>query len=76
MKVHTKETIHYTAACVMLLVGTVFCAWSCAVPPEGEIHSSVLWLMGQIIIFVGCVFGITQYVNLAIDKRLKHDADA
>ncbi len=70
MKANTKELIHYTTACAMLAVGTAFCAWSCAAPPEGEIHSSVLWLMGQIIIFVGCVFGVTSYVNLQIDRRV------
>lgn len=72
MKSATKEIIHYSTAVAMLVVGTAFCAWSCAAPPEGEIHSSVLWLMGQIILFAGCIFGVTSYINMEINKRIPH----
>lgn len=33
------------------------------VPPTGEVSDSVLWILGQALIYAASVFGITQYFN-------------
>ena len=45
------------------------------ITPEGEIHSSVLWICGQVLVFVGSIFGITSIhrVNMRkIDAKIKN----
>lgn len=34
-------------------------------PPPGEIHSSVLYVFAQILIYAGSIFGIDAYVRKA-----------
>ena len=45
------------------------------ITPEGEIHSSVLWICGQVLVFVGSIFGITSIhrVNMKkIDAKIEN----
>ena len=44
------------------------------VPPLGEIADSVLWVLGQSLIYTGSVLGLTQYFS-AESIKLRHDVD-
>lgn len=44
------------------------------IPPIGEIADSVLWVLGQSLIYTGSVLGLTQYFS-AESVKLRHDMD-
>lgn len=44
------------------------------IPPIGEIADSVLWVLGQSLIYTGSVLGLTQYFS-AESVKLRHDVD-
>lgn len=70
MKRETKETLAVVSACTMLLFGIVLTATGFALDPTGEIHDSVLWVLGQSLIYAGAVFGIAAYTKGLVDKRV------
>ncbi len=70
MKRETKETLAVVSACTMLLFGIVLTAIGFALDPMGEIHDSVLWVLGQSLIYAGAVFGIAAYTKGLVDKRV------
>lgn len=72
MTLHTKESIQYATAIVSLAIGFTFCGISLFLPPKGVIDNSVLMLFGQVLIFVGCVFGLRSYVDASIERKLHH----
>ena len=51
-----EEAIQYFVAIGMLLFGGVLCLLGFFTPPVGEIHTSVLAVLGQILILVGSIF--------------------
>ena len=51
-----KDTIEYLVAIAMILFGMVLCMFAFFSPPVGEIHPTILGVLGQILIFVGAVF--------------------
>ena len=51
-----KDTIEYIVAIAMILFGMVLCMFAFFVPPVGEIHPTILGVLGQILIFVGAIF--------------------
>ena len=51
-----KDTIEYLVAIAMIIFGMVLCMFAFFSPPVGEIHLTILGVLGQILIFVGAVF--------------------
>lgn len=51
-----KDAIEYLVAISMILFGMVLCMIAFFTPPVGEIHPSILGILGQILIFVGAIF--------------------
>ena len=43
-------------------------------PPPGEIADSVLWVLGQSLVYAASVFGITGYFT-AESRRMKRDVE-
>ena len=37
-------------------------------PPEGEVSDSVLWILGQALIYTASVLGVTMYFNSQMVK--------
>lgn len=56
-------------AYVLLLCGIVMAFIALFLPPPGEIHSSVLYIFAQILIYAGSIFGIDVYVRKAIEQQ-------
>lgn len=47
----------------MLAFGVGITTAGFIIPPAGEIHDSVLWVLGQALLYSGSIFGITLYTK-------------
>lgn len=56
---------------VLIVVGCALLVAAFLTPPTGEIHSSVLIAFGEILTFVGAIFGIDYHYKSLIDRHLK-----
>ena len=65
-----KGTIAVISACAMLSFGMVFTAIGFFVTPLGEVSDSVLYILGQSLIYAGSIFGIATYTKGVITKQI------
>ena len=56
-----KEKIAIITAVVAFVLGWALTIAGFIVPPIGDISNSVLWVLGQALIYAASVFGITSY---------------
>lgn len=58
----------------MLFFGVVLTIAAFIIPPVGEIHDSVLWVLGQSLLYAGGALGIANYAKTsareAVDEKL------
>ena len=66
-----KENIVYGSAIFMLLFGVILTTAGFIIDPAGQIHDSVLYVLGQCLIFAGSVMGVSAYTT----GRLRHIED-
>lgn len=69
----TKETrgnIAVISAIAMLAFGMTLTAIGFFVAPLGEVSDSVLWILGQALIYAGSIFGIATYTKGVIIKQV------
>ena len=75
MKKERKDTITVWSAIAMLAFGVALTATAFCIDPVGEIHDSVLWTLGQCLLYAGGALGIANYARTsareAVDERLK-----
>ena len=67
MKPNKKDSIATWSAIAMLIWGVMLTTCAFFVPPMGEVHDSVLWVLGQILIYCGSIFGIAMYARKKLD---------
>lgn len=70
MTKETKDTMTVISACAMLLFGATLTAIGFSVEPMGEVHDSVLWILGQCFVYAGSIFGVTYYTRSTIDRKI------
>lgn len=70
MKRNKKDTIAVVSAVVMLGFGIVLTTAGFIIEPLGEIHDSVLWVLGQCLLYAGSIFGIAYYARGVVDRRI------
>ncbi len=70
MKRETKDSLGVISACVMLIFGISLTAIGFAIAPLGEVSDSVLWILGQSLIYAGGIFGIASYTKGVVDRRI------
>lgn len=63
MKKQVKDNIAVVSAVVLLTFGICLTVAGFFVPPLGIIDNSVLWVLGQSLIYSGSMFGLTVYVK-------------
>lgn len=63
MKKETKDNITVGSALGMLIFGVALTLAAFLLPPVGEIHDSVLWVLGQSLIYAGGALGIANYAR-------------
>jgi len=56
------------SALVMLSFAATLTTIGFFVDPKGEVHDSVLWILGQALMYAGSIFGIGAYAN----GKLRH----
>lgn len=62
-----KDTIATMTALVMLAFGVVLTAAGFIVTPVGQIDDSVLYVLGQCLLYSGSIFGISIYTRRRLD---------
>lgn len=67
-----KENITIYSAVCMLIFGCTLTTIAFFIEPMGEIHDSVLWVLGQCFIYAGGALGIATYAR----GVAKHEVDA
>ena len=60
-KLSFKETLAYGLAIVSTVAGFVLLFIGMYIPPEGQIHESVLTAFGIILVFAGSLLGISMH---------------
>ena len=70
MTKETKDSIAVISACVMLIFGIILTAIGFAIAPLGEVSDSVLWILGQSLIYAGGIFGVAAYTKNMVDRRV------
>ena len=65
-----KDNIAVVSACIMLGFGIILTAIGFIIDPTGEIHDSVLWVLGQALIYAGAVFGLAVYTHHLVERKV------
>lgn len=80
MRQNKKDSVATWSAVGMLAFGIAITTAGFIIPPSGEIHDSVLWVLGQALLYSGSIFGITLYtkrklgeIEETISNRLPKD---
>ena len=56
-----KNSLQLIVAAFLIVAGVILLAIGLIAPPLGEIHHSVLIALGEILSFVGSIFGIDYH---------------
>lgn len=67
-KLTFKEIIIYLLALVTMIAGLTLLFVGLFIPPEGEIHGSVLTAFGSVCIFVASLLGISLHYANELDR--------
>ena len=67
--IYNKENASMISALLMLTSGVAMCTAGFIVAPVGEISDSVLWYLGQTLMYAGSVFGVTVYVQSKFNEK-------
>lgn len=66
-----KDTVTVSSAIGMLIFGCVLTTIGFFTEPIGEVSSSVLWILGQCLIYAGSALGIANYVKSNIHDEIE-----
>lgn len=66
-----KDTITVWSAICMLTFGAILTIAAFILPPMGEIHDSVLWVLGQSLIYAGGALGIANYAKASAREAVE-----
>ena len=69
-----KENIIFGSAIGMLMFGVVLTTAGFIIDPAGQVHDSVLYVLGQCLIFAGSAMGISAYTSGKV-KEMRHDIE-
>lgn len=67
-KLTFKDVIVYTIAILSLTAAFVLLFLGMFIPPEGEIHDSVLYAFGLALFFVGTILGFSMHMANELTK--------
>lgn len=65
-----KDNIAVISAIVMLFFGITLTTIGFFVAPMGEVHDSILWILGQALLYAGAIFGVAYYTKGVIEKQV------
>lgn len=61
-----KSKLSYGSAIFAFVIGWVLVVMAFFCEPVGEVHDSILWILGQALLYTGGVFGIALYTGNSI----------
>ena len=67
-KLDIKTKFAIGSAVVAFLAGGGLTIAGFIIPPKGEVHDSVLWILGQALIYAASVFGVGMYISSEMTK--------
>lgn len=67
-----KEKTAIISAIAAFIAGWALTVAGFILPPVGEVADSVLWILGQTLVYAASVFGITTYFT-SETRRMKND---
>lgn len=67
-KLDIKTKFAIGSAVVAFLAGWGLTIAGFIIPPKGEVHDSVLWILGQALIYAASVFGVGMYISSEMTK--------
>lgn len=67
-KLDIKTKFAIGTAVVAFVVGWGMTIAGFIIPPRGEVHDSVLWILGQALVYTASVLGIGMYFNNQMAK--------
>ena len=67
-----KEKLAIITAIAAFVIGWGLSIAAFIVPPTGEVADSVLWVLGQALLYTASVFGVTSYFS-SESKRMRED---
>lgn len=68
----TKEILSYSFALISLLGGFGLTIAGFIVDPTGQIHESVLFVLGQCLVFAASICGISMHVKRGMNEISNH----
>ena len=69
-----KDNIIFGAAIFMLCFGVALTTAGFLIDPQGQVHDSVLYVLGQCLLFAGSAMGISAYTTGKI-REIRHEVD-
>jgi hypothetical protein len=69
-----KDAIATYSALGMIIFGAILTGAGFCVSPVGKIDESVLWVLGQCLLYAGGIFGVTLYTKHRFDEMDKRMA--
>lgn len=66
-----KDSVTVWSAIGMLGFGCILTTIGFFVEPLGEVSSSVLWILGQCLIYAGSALGIANYVKSSVHDEME-----
>ncbi|MBO7732914.1 MAG: hypothetical protein J6S67_10185 [Methanobrevibacter sp.] len=70
-----KERLAIISAISAFILGWIMSIAGFWIPPVGEVADSILWILGQALIYAASVFGVTSYFS-AETLQMKKDINA
>lgn len=67
-KLDIKTKFAIGTAVIAFVVGWGLTIAGFIIPPRGEVHDSVLWILGQALVYTASVLGIGMYFNNQMAK--------
>lgn len=67
-KLDIKTKFAIVSAVVAFLIGWGLTVAGFLIPPKGEVHDSVLWILGQALVYAASVFGVGMYISSEMTK--------
>lgn len=74
-----KEQISFISAIIAFILGWCMSIAGFWIPPVGEVADSILWILGQALLYAASVFGVSAYfrsetvqLRKDMDRHLEH----
>ena len=63
-----KEKLSYITCVSSFVIGWILTIVGFILPPSGEVSDSVLWILGQSLLYTGAVLGISSYYSSQLNN--------